>query len=57
MCNRYTTPEEAAMERAWGLGTKLPVFPRREVFPRAPGLFIRRRRDAAAAELEGVVGL
>ena len=56
MCNRYTTPDDLAMERAWGLGTKLPVFPRREVFPRSPGLFIRRRREVAAAELEGVVG-
>jgi putative SOS response-associated peptidase YedK len=42
MCNRYTTPSENAMERAWGLGTRLPQpFEPREIFPRAQGMFIR----------------
>lgn len=55
MCNRYTTPELRAIEYAWDLGSTLPLFPRREVFPRAPGLFIRKSKASAHAA-EGVIG-
>lgn len=48
MCNRYTTPAENAMEKAWGLGTRLPQpFEPREIFPRAQGVFIRMRPTTA----------
>lgn len=55
MCNRYTTPELRAIEYAWDLGATLPLFPRREIFPRGPGLFIRKSK-AVAHPAEGVVG-
>ena len=57
MCNRYETPDELAVQSywqvqrpgqlaSWSLG----------VFPRSPGPFIRRARDAAGYERELVVG-
>jgi putative SOS response-associated peptidase YedK len=56
MCNRYTTPEAGDIEREWHIGrSDRPDWPRM-VFPRAPGPFLRRRRDAAAYERELVVG-
>ncbi|RYH58962.1 MAG: SOS response-associated peptidase [Alcaligenaceae bacterium] len=60
MCNRYVSPKEAEVERYWGL-TARDQRPKLwegllTVFPRAPGPFIRRRRDAAGYERELVVG-
>ena len=56
MCNRYTPPDEATIERMWHIGrSDRPDWPR-SVFPRAVGPFIRRRRDAAGYERELVVG-
>lgn len=57
MCNRYIPPEVAEIERFWGLPrAHQPDLWPREVFPRAPGPFIRRRRDAVGYERELVVG-
>lgn len=60
MCNRYVSPEEAEVERFWGL-TRADLRPKLwqgllTVYPRAPGPFIRRRRDAVGYERELVVG-
>jgi putative SOS response-associated peptidase YedK len=60
MCNRYVSPEQAAVERFWGL-TARDQRPKLwqgllTVYPRAPGPFIRRRRDVAGYERELVVG-
>ncbi|WP_219214095.1 SOS response-associated peptidase [Variovorax boronicumulans] len=57
MCTRYIPPEVAEIERFWGLprGYQPDLWPR-EMFPRAPGPFIRRRRDATGYERELVVG-
>ena len=60
MCNRYVSPEEAEVERFWGL-TRADLRPKLwqgllTVYPRARGPFIRRRRDAVGYERELVVG-
>ena len=60
MCNRYVSPEEAEVERFWGLTAR----DQRQklwqglltVYPRAPGPFIRRQRDVSGYERELVVG-
>ena len=54
MCNRYVSPDEADIERYWDIGRKNPWPHQLEIFPRAPGPFIRQVRDSGAAEL--VVG-
>jgi putative SOS response-associated peptidase YedK len=57
MCNRYIPPDVGEIERYWALprGHQPDLWPR-EIFPRAPGPFIRRRRDAVGYERELVVG-
>jgi putative SOS response-associated peptidase YedK len=56
MCNRYTPPEQAEIERFWALGHRsTPGWPR-QIFPRSPGPFIRRAADAAEFQRELVVG-
>jgi len=56
MCNRYTPPDEAAIERLWHIGrSQRPSWPR-VTFPRAAGPFIRRHRDAVNHQRELVVG-
>lgn len=43
MCNRYVSPDEAAIERFWQIGRKNPNrWWKPDVFPRAAGPFIRR---------------
>lgn len=43
MCNRYVSPDEAAIERFWQIGRKNPMrWWKPDVFPRAAGPFIRR---------------
>lgn len=57
MCNRYIPPAVAEIERFWSLPrAHQPDLWPREIFPRAPGPFIRRRRDAVGYERELVVG-
>jgi putative SOS response-associated peptidase YedK len=56
MCTRYISPTQAAIERYWQLRPgQLPVFPE-NLFPRAPGPFIRRAVHAIEPERELVVG-
>lgn len=57
MCNRYTSPTEADIEREWRLGRANPLRWWDEVlFPRGRGPFIRRARDNAGYSRELVVG-
>jgi putative SOS response-associated peptidase YedK len=55
MCNRYVAPAEADIERFWHIGRRAPWPDKREVYPRAPGPFIRPIADAKG-EIEIVVG-
>jgi putative SOS response-associated peptidase YedK len=55
MCNRYVSPEAGDMERYWHVGARTP-WRMSDVFPRAPGPFIRAGRDAAAPARERVIG-
>lgn len=57
MCNRYTPPEVADIEREWSITSRNPVRWWDEVlFPRGQGPFIRRARDDADYSRELVVG-
>jgi putative SOS response-associated peptidase YedK len=57
MCNRYVAPEHGEIERMWDLrGDVSPMWRSREVFPRAPGPFIRRARHETEPARELVVG-
>lgn len=56
MCNRYTSPDEAEIERYWHIGQHKPWRGQTEVFPRALGAFIRCAPDSAENEREFVVG-
>ncbi|MBW6493964.1 MAG: hypothetical protein K0B16_05320 [Burkholderiaceae bacterium] len=66
MCNRYVSPDQAAIERYWQVGRGDPWHGAPDIFPRAPGPFIRaaaaandRQSDdahAGAPERELVVG-
>jgi len=55
MCNRYTAPDEAAIERFWHVG-RSNQWRGSGVFPRSPGPFIRRQREDAGYSRELVVG-
>ena len=57
MCNRYTSPAEATIEREWAVGRQSPNRWWDEVlFPRGKGVFIRRARDDAGYSKELVAG-
>jgi len=57
MCNRYVTPDEAAIEREWHIGGRNPVrWWDETVFPRGKGVFIRRAIHDASYSRELVVG-
>lgn len=57
MCNRYTSPAEAEIERAWHVGRDNPGRWWDEVlFPRGRGPFIRRAADDTEYSRELVVG-
>jgi len=51
VCNRYVSPDAAAIERHWQLRSGGLPWPRREVFPRSQGAFIRAMRKTGEAEL------
>lgn len=53
MCNRYVSPAAGDIERYWSVGARTH-WQQCEVFPRAPGAFLRAARDAGRSEL--VVG-
>lgn len=57
MCNRYTAPEDEAIERYWRItGRNRLRWEKNLVFPHAPGPFIRRARHDAGYSRELVVG-
>ncbi|MBK6863951.1 MAG: SOS response-associated peptidase family protein [Ideonella sp.] len=55
MCNRYVSPAAGDIERYWTVGARTP-WRMAEVFPRAPGPFVRAARDASEAQRELVIG-
>lgn len=56
MCNKYLSPEAAEIERFWHVGARNRKPWQQEIFPRTPGPFIRRRREAIGYERELAVG-
>ncbi|KGH30451.1 SOS response-associated peptidase [Comamonas testosteroni] len=59
MCNRYNTPTEIEIERHFRIGRESPGWwkdERLEIFPRAPGPFLRRAVDDPGYSIEGVAG-
>ena len=57
MCNRYTPPDEAEIERNWHVGNRSPQrWWDKALFPRGQGPFIRRARDEPGYSRELVVG-
>jgi putative SOS response-associated peptidase YedK len=58
MCNRYVSPDKAAIERFWQIGRQNPWRGQVEVFPRSLAPFIRpyRGNDATRPERELVIG-
>lgn len=57
MCNRYTPPAMAEMEREWAIGSRNPVrWWDTTLFPRGQGPLIRRAKDDAGYSRELVVG-
>lgn len=57
MCNRYVSPQEADIERAWHIGGRNPMRWWDEVvFPRGRGVFIRRSVHDAGYPRELVAG-
>lgn len=57
MCNRYVTPDEAAIERYWHIGRdNNPWRGQKEIFPRGLGPFIRPAPESGEHERELVVG-
>ena len=55
MCNRYLSPEQADMERYWNLRPS-QAWRGKEVFPRAPGPFIRGAPDDDTKPRNLVIG-
>lgn len=52
MCNRYVPPEEAEIERFWHIGPhNQPRWWAGEIFPRAPGPFVRLAGDTSERQL------
>lgn len=56
MCNRYLSPDEAAIERYWQIGRRAPWPTQLDIFPRAQGPFIRAPQEARLDGPELVVG-
>jgi putative SOS response-associated peptidase YedK len=57
MCTRYVSPSQAAIERYWQLRPgQVPIFPPPNLFPRAPGAFIRRAVHEVEPARELVIG-
>lgn len=53
MCNRYVSPDQTAIERAWTIGRRTPNPWQRELVPRRQGPFLRATEPGP---LEVVVG-
>ena len=57
MCNRYTPPALAEIEREWAIGSRNPTrWWDAVLFPRGQGPFLRRAHDDPAYSRELVVG-
>ena len=57
MCTRYITPEQLDIERQWHIGRDQPFrWPKSEVFPSRPGLFIRAAQGSTDTLREVVIG-
>jgi putative SOS response-associated peptidase YedK len=56
MCTRYISPDAAAIERHWHVGSRTPQRWVRDMFPRYLGPFIRAARASSGFERELVVG-
>lgn len=55
MCTKYVSPDDAAIERYWQIRPG-QGWPGKDMFPRAPGPFIRGIPGAATASRECVIG-
>lgn len=55
MCTKYVSPDDAAIERNWQIRPG-QGWPGKEMYPRAPGPFIRVAARAGAQQRECVVG-
>ncbi|MBI5791665.1 MAG: SOS response-associated peptidase family protein [Rhodocyclales bacterium] len=51
MCNRYVSPEAAEIERFWHIGRHNQPRWAEEIFPRAPGPFVRLAGDRSERQL------
>lgn len=56
MCNRYVSPDEAAIERFWQIGRRNQARWAVEIFPYSQGPFIRGSKESQVDQLELVVG-
>lgn len=45
MCNRYVSPDKAAVERAWHIGRHNQPKWATEVYPRSQGPFLRAKAN------------
>lgn len=58
MCNRYVSPDQAEIERYFEVGRRSPTPPwPAEIFPRAPGPFVRLDRNGQRELVVGRWGL
>jgi len=58
MCNRYVSPDQAEIERYFEVGRRNPTPPwPAEIFPRAPGPFVRLDREGQRELIVGRWGL
>lgn len=57
MCNRYVSPDEASIERAWHIGRHNQRQWAAEVYPRTLGPFLRANANAPRELVVGVWGL
>lgn len=58
MCNRYVSPEQTDIVRFFEIGRRNPTMPwPRELYPRAPGPFVRLDRDGQRDLIVGRWGL
>ena len=57
MCNKYKTPDQLEIERSWHLDHHAPLKWPSEVFPRAPGPFLRATNGQPPHLIIGTWGL
>lgn len=57
MCNRYVSPDQSALERAWHIGRHNQPTWAKEIFPRALGPFLRSSAEGSIDLIVGTWGL